>query len=502
MVKRTFRITGGIRGSAIIMALMAAVVLITLALAIVSLSLSNLDVNQADAMNNDAYYAAEAGVNNAIEQLKQEVADYYNDMVGADSGDFDYLYDRFFSEINSRADRHFIPPSLNDGLTPETEFSWAVSTEDENVGEFFISSTATAPDKSKYRVVAKLYVKRLDISQPSWIEIDDQEAAYKIGGTLTLNSGYGVYNGGNVIASALNNPKNQYYYVQPPGEFQIRPGTANTINDCLEYPSYNNPSLTPTYVVTTNNTELNGNTVNPATGKKLFEEKNAVIVSNPGISFKIGWGNLVKGTVIYQRGSGTLTLSCSNTNNTITCYSDGNVVTNSGPVYADIYCRGNVSTSGDFHGNIVCDGNCTEACNTFVGSLICGGSINCNGGLQGSFFAVGQITINNGNQGNNVVYSKTKIVLGSGNYQNVVLFSGGDIDITGGSSLTGSICAKGNVNQNSWLTLNYSKSAIQDIITSKDNSFFFENLGGGGGEIVGDSNIIVGQEITAIGRVN
>ncbi len=498
MVKKTLTVLKGIHGSALIIALVTTVVLATLAIAIISITMVNLTANQADALNNDAYYAAESGVTSALEQLKSEVLGYYGEMIAADSTQYGILYENFFTNINDRADDNFNEPLFGDGLTTETTFTTGGYDPANDVYEFLVSSTATAADNSQYRVDAKLYIMRVDISAPTWLTLDD--VAYKIGGTFTLNAGYSVINGGNVIASALYNPKNIYYSVQPPGKFILSPGVSDTINDCLEYPSYTNPVLTPTYTVTTNNMELNGNTINPATGKKLFEEKNAVIVSNPGISFKIGWGDLDPSIVIYKKGSGTLTLSCSNTNHTIRCYSDDKVVVSNGPVYADIFCRGDITTSGNFHGDVISDGNCINTCNTYYGTMIVQGSINANGGLHASFFAEGPITINNGNQGNNVIYSKTKISVGNGNYQNVVMFSGGAIDINGGSSLTGAIIAKNNVTQNQWLTLSYSRSAIEAIMNDANNEFFFS--GGEGGEIeVEGGSVIVDQEVTAIGRL-
>lgn len=495
MIKRTFKILNGVHGSAMIVALVTTVVLATLALAIITLTMGNLTVSQSDALNNDAYYAAESGVNSALELLKGEVLDYYHQMAEASSNEYSNLYDNFFAGISNNAQNHFefVKPLFGGGLTIEdTTFTVGGFDSSNNVGELLISCTAKASDDSHYRVDAKLYVKRVDVSTPSWLVIDD--VAYKIGGTLNLNSGYGVYNGGSVITSAFNNPKNIYFYVQPPGKFVINPNTYDSINDSLTYPSYSNPVLgTPDVYVTVNNTVL---------GCGSFPTNRPIIIeSAPGISFTVGNGtDIYPGSIIYKRGAGTLTLSTSNSNHTFTAFSDGNVVTKNGPVYANIYCRGDVSTSGNFHGNVYADGNCINACNTFVGTMIVNGTLNCNGGLTGSFFAGGALTINNGVNGNSVIYSKTSITLGNGNYANAVLFSGGSINVNGGSSLTGAIIAKGSVNQNAWLTLSYSRAAVEAIMNDPNNSFFF--AGAGGGDVNDDEDIIVDQEITAIGRQN
>lgn len=506
MLKRTLKELKNSHGAAIVMALMAAVVLVVLALAIVTLSMGNLNVNQTDAMNNDAYYAADSGANSAVEQLKQVVADYYKEMASADSGTYDSLYNNFFANIKTRARDNWInnlqEPEFED-LTTETTFLDVNDTGD-NVGEFVIKSISTAPDGSKYRVDAKLYVKRLDVNKPTWYEFFTKngpysDTAYLVGGNLTLNSGYGVYNGGDVFVSGLINPKNQYYYVQPPGTFNIESGAATAIKDTIVYPSYSNPTIgTPTIHVTVNNTILK-------TGS-FPTDKPIIIDSAPGISFTVGGGtDIYPGSIIYKRGAGTLTLATSNANHTITAYSDGDVVTTNGPVYANIYCRGNVSTSGNFHGNVIADGNCTNTCNTFVGTMMVNGSLTASGGLTGSFYAGGPLSITNGVTGNSIIYSKTKISLGSGSYKNAVLFSGGDIDINGGSSLTGAIWAKGNVNQNSWLTLNYSRATVEAIL--QDNEIFFgggssSSGSSGGGGSASYKDIIVDQKVTAIGPVH
>ena len=473
------------RGSAIIMALVTMVVLLVLGLAVATVSLGTLKNNVVDAANNDAFYAAESAVTSAIEQLKYEVSSYYTQMLEAQRSEYAPLFANFFSGINGNAQLHFAEPVFED-VTTQTAFSTGSFDNTESICEFLISCTATAADGSEYRVDGKLYVKKVDVSTSGgvWLEMDD--AAYKVGGTLKLLSGFGVYDGGDVITSVFSNPNKCYYSVEPPGILKIQP---STINNCLTYPSYTTPTISnPDVYVTVNNTILkNGSfpTNRPVT-----------IVSAPGVSFKIdGSTSIYPGSVVYSRGNLTASPSMTATS-PITCYCDGNFIASNGPVYANVYARGNVTTSGNFHGTIYCDGSATIG-NSFHGTVISGSNLTLSGGLNGSFYAAGQININNGDQGNAVIYAGTKIVLGSGNYQNVVLFSGGDIDITGGSSLTGAIIAKGNVNQNAWLTLTYSSSVIQAIRDNlPQNEFFFS----GGGEAELDEEVFMGQSITAQGR--
>ena len=84
------------RGSAMVFALVTMTVLILLGMAIVVLSSGTLNVNTADAQNNNSYYAGEAGVNSAIAHLKYEVMRYYNDMLESNGSAYTALYSGFF----------------------------------------------------------------------------------------------------------------------------------------------------------------------------------------------------------------------------------------------------------------------------------------------------------------------------------------------------------------------------------------------------------------------
>ena len=109
-----------IRGTAIIMALITMTVLLLLGLAVATLSMGTLKANTADATTNDSYYAAEAGVNNAIDQLKLEVARYYKGMMDAQGTVYNGLYNNFASGIAVNAQTNFSEPAFSGGSTSTT----------------------------------------------------------------------------------------------------------------------------------------------------------------------------------------------------------------------------------------------------------------------------------------------------------------------------------------------------------------------------------------------
>lgn len=481
------------RGSAIIMAMVTMVVLLLLGLAVATVSLGMLKINTADATTNNAYYAARSAITSAIEQLKYEVSSYYTQMQTVPYSEYGTLYANFFSGINTNAQSHFAEPVF-DNVTTQTTFEMGSFDETDSVCEFLISSTATTADHLKYLVSGKLYVKKVDLSKSggTWLEVDD--AAYKVGGTLSLSkSGFEVH-GGNVVTSVFSNPRGKSYTIDPPGQMILDPNTASSINNCLTYPSYTTPTLgAPDLYVTVNNTTL---------GWGSFPtDRPVVITSAPGVSFTISGGTTIyPGSVVYCRGSKlTLMTNMPSGSPPIYCYSDGDLTASNGYLNANMYCRGNATTSGNIEGNITCDGSALIG-GTFIGGTVkAGDSITVSGGYDANYYADGDISISNGLKGNNhVVYAGGNLTISGGANANAVFFSGGDITIESGPTVTGAVIAKGNATQSSWFTVNYSHSVIEAIINDPDNASFFG--GGTGGVEPLDEDVFISQKITAQGR--
>lgn len=462
------------RGSAIVMALVTLAILMVLGLAVATVSLGTLRNNIADASNNDAYYAAESAVTSAIEQLKYEVSAYYTQMLTVPASEYGALYSNFFSGINSNADLHFAEPTFVNVMT-RTAFSTGSFDAAKSKCEFLVSCTATAGDGSKYRVDGKLYVKKIDVSKKSgiWLPMDvESNVALMAGGTLTNTDGFTV-DGGNVRASIFVNPRQTQWYLGysiSGGDAQADPSTASKINNCLTYPGFTTPPISgsDTYPVTVNNTTLNWS-FNPGRAVK--------IISPDNVSFTIDSScRPYSGTDVYSGGN--LTLGCVMTGN--------------------IYIHGTatIPSSCTLSGNIYCDGDVKVNGAVITGTIISGGSVSYTGGnLHGSIFAAKEISVANVTISPNcVLYGGTKVSFNGGNY-NAVVFSGGEV-AAGGMTITGAVITK-NINLNKgWLTINYSPSHIAAVKNNPQNAFFFS----GGGTTELDTDVFMGQSITAQGR--
>jgi hypothetical protein len=173
-------------------------------------------------------------------------------------------------------------------------------------------------------------------------------------------------------------------------------------------------------------------------------------------------------------------------------YISGDVVLNSGGnVYADIYCDGNLNNKGrELWGNVYCKGNITMT----------------GGQIRGSMFAEGSISIDSAGGIGGVIYSCTELRLGSWQASGIY-FSGGDVVITGHPGITGMLIAKENVyfsSSGGWPRVHFQKNYIDNVKNDPDNAFFFGGGSGGlgGGGAAPTSDVIQGQSITAVGRVN
>jgi hypothetical protein len=173
-------------------------------------------------------------------------------------------------------------------------------------------------------------------------------------------------------------------------------------------------------------------------------------------------------------------------------YISGDVVLNSGgSVYADIYCDGNLTNKGrELRGNVYCKGSITMT----------------GGQIRGSMFAEGPISIVSAGGDGGVIYSCTELRLGDWQASGIY-FSGGDVAITGNPGITGMLIAKGNVyftSSSGWPRVHYQQNYIDKVKNDPDNAFFFGggSGGSGGGGNTPTSDVIKGQTMTAIGRIN
>ncbi|MGI5850247.1 MAG: hypothetical protein ACOX8Q_09345 [Christensenellales bacterium] len=480
------------RGSAIIMALVTMTVLIILGLGVATLSIGTLKANRADAATNTAYYAANAGVNSAIEQLKYETANYYSAMMHAQSAEYWSLYNNFFANISSSAQLHFAEPAI-DGVTTVTTFATGGFDTTQNICEFLVSCTATASDGTKYAVNGVLNIKKVDVrtvQQYVWIT---DNAAVKSGGTLNLESKNSVtVVGGNIIVGNLSyTEKDGLPYSITGGELIIDPSVGSTINDMLTYPSYSDPVLVDGIYYSQKETINWSNLPEPPVS----------IVTAEGVDIKISSCTVPEGT-IYIRGNANIS------NCTVNCdiYCDGNItISNYSSISGNIYCRGNVYlTNTDAGGNIFCDGFVDYNNGTLSASIYSGNGITVHNGItSGNMFSPAEIIIENTDVTDGIIYSSAKLTLGSGN-MTAVFFSGSSVEFMGDATVNGTVVAKNDIyfkvdaTKDLFVDYYYSEETINNIVYDPKNSFFFTLPSGA----KLDEDVILDQAVTAVGRIN
>lgn len=478
------------RGSAIIMALVVMTVLMLLGLGVTVISMTVLKTNTTDASNNDAYYAAEAGVNSAIEQLKYETSAYYNELLNAPSAQFTALYNGFLNAICNNAAQHFIEPHI-EGVITQTVFTAVSFDEAQSVCEYAVSCTAYIADGSSYVVNGTLFVKRLNLWPTPFNWINDN-AAIKAGGTLDLETKNSVdVTGGNILVSNIvYDPNNSNPYTIVGGELIIDPFLADKIQDVLEYPSFQTVTIS------------NPDVIIPSDGSINWSGLTAPIsvVTADASDMHFSACTIPEGTV-YVKGSVHL-------NNCIVngdLYVDGDAyINNYTSINGNIYCRGNVFIdNATIDGQIYCDGAVDFNNGMLNSTIYCDTSIVVhNGTSSGNMFSTGPITIENANITDGIVYSKTKLTIGTGD-MTAIFFSGGDIEFTGDVNVNGTVIAKNNIffkndaNKDLYVNYQYSEETVEDIVTNPDNSFFFTIPG----ELHMGEEIFIDESVTAVGRV-
>ena len=243
-MKRKGNLLRNRKGSAILSAVIIMVVLALLGIAVTTMSLSTLQKNNTDMSNNEAYYASESGVASAIEHLKYEVISYYKLMSDAEGTDYSYLYNNFFTGINSNAQVNFIEPDI-DEVSTQTLFYTGNFDDTDNVCEFRIVCVSTTADDSKYQVEANVYVKKIDIKASSSGEFVLIDNAAIIAGNLldiSKHSGFTV-NGGDVIVKDITYNSSWVPYTINGGALYLNPVIGNSVKNILNYQSYSDPVI-------------------------------------------------------------------------------------------------------------------------------------------------------------------------------------------------------------------------------------------------------------------
>lgn len=493
MIKRKKLHIKNCRGSAIIMALIVMTVLVLMGLAVATLSMGTLKSNTTDATNNDAYYAAEAGINSAIEQVKYEAFAYYNAMLDAETGEYGALYDNFFNGINYNTQAHFVEPKLTN-VTTQTTFTTGSYDDVTKICEFLITCRATATNGLTYDVHGSVLVKKVDVANSQSVVFKVDNAAIKAGGTLALEKKNGVTaNDGNIIVAELTHShKWGLPYIINGGNFFLNPNVGQTIYDVLTYDSFSDPVLEDIdLIVTQSDTTL--------TWAHVPKEP-VCITSNPEIDIHIANCTMPNG-VIYSKGD----MHVNNCTMYADLYVDGNIHVNNCSVYGNIYIRGNFDgNNAQIHGRIYSDGYIYYNNGALYGSAYAGNGIDIhNASSSGSLFSPKLVKIMQTGVTSAVVYSSEKIEIGNCSI-NAIVFSGADIELTHSLSVSGCVIAKNDIyfttDSNKHMTVNYSPSTIEDILSDTDNDFFTTQTGPGEPEL--NEDVFISQTITPVGRSN
>ncbi len=469
-------------------------ILILLGGAVIILSAGTLNANASDAQTNNAYYAAESSVTNAIEQIKYEASCYYTNMLASEGAEFISLFNGFFADINNNARLNYIEPAIS-GVTTLTTFTTGTYDTVTDVCEFLISCTATAADGTRYIVDGKTYIKRIDVrtvALTNWITPD---AAIKAGGTLDLESknSVNVTNGDIIVSTLSYSLKNDLPYVITSGDLIVDPNTAETINDVLTYSSYIDPVMQEVdLLVTENNYTINWANMPPAP---------VSITTAEDISLHFTACTIPEG-IVYVKGD----LNLSNCVVEGDIYCDGNIdMNNYCSVGGNIYCRGDMTiTNVDISGEIYCDGtvsfnNGTQNANIYAGTSIDVHTATCDGNL----YSPGPIVVDGTTVTGGIIYSSTKLTIGRGS-TTAIFFSGGDIEFTGDVYVDGTVIAKNNIyfkvdaNLDLYVDYYYSAETIDEIINDTNNSFFFTVPG----QTQLNEDIFAGDSVTAVGRIS
>jgi len=489
MIRRISKSSFNNKGSALVMALVIMTILIILGLAVATLSLGTLLSNTEDAENNEAYYAAEAGVNSAIEQIKYEASRYYSAMLVSSGNDYSLLLNNFFNNIKVNSEAYFVEPDIS-GITTQTTFTTGAFDPVESICEFIVSCNATSPDGAGYVIDGKIYIKKIDVNASGGELILVDNAALIAGNLLNIRKNCGfVINGGDALVKEVIYDCSWVPYLINGGNLYITPSIGDSVTEILNYTSYTDPDMTNPDTVVTSHTTFNWNNIPPSP---------ISIISTPGADIHVNSCIITSG-VIHSGGD----IHMNNGIFTVDLYSDGDIHINNCTINGNIYCRGN------FYGN-----------NAVInGSVISEGAVDWhNGALNGSVYgeygvhikdasgigdviSPGLVEINRTAINGGLVYSSTKVLVGDCSIK-AVIYSLGDVEINKSMSIQGAIIAKNDVfynKNNVYFTINYSQQIIENILEDTDYSFFSPV---GGAQNTLDSGVFVSQEIAPIGRTN
>lgn len=478
------------KGSSLITTLIVMIVLVLLGHAITILSLGTLRSNAADSSNNDAYYSAESAANSAVNYLKYEVVSYYQCMKEASPTQYASLLSNFATNIAYNAQTNFVEPFFDDNTT-NTTFSVGTYDSANNICEFNIQCVSMTPDNSRYQVNASVYVKKIDISITGGALSVPDNAAIITGGLMDLdyNSAIGVI-GGDVIVGGITYEsiqKNKEPYQIVSGNLYVNPSIGDILHDPFVYPSYTDPIINDPDIYAVSDMTINTGNTPPSPVK---------ITTAPGV--KLSLSTNIDDGIIYGQGN----VEIINGSYGADLYCDGNLYMNSCNFDGNIYVRGNfIAESSVLRGDLYCDGNVTWTSGHSEGNIISGGNVYVESASSVcNIVSKGYVTLSSVGVNAGLIYSSLGVSIGNCSVT-ALLYTTGDVVITGGMYLKGAIMGKGDFyfsNGGEHMQMNYAPEFIKQILDEVNQDIF----SGGGTPPSLDSSIFILEKITPIGRVN
>ncbi len=467
------------RGSALVTTFLVLIVLVALGLAMTTLAVANFQQSTTIDNYERNYYSAEGAAQLAVDNLKREVMDYYNDMAiaranTANLSQYNVLYDNFFANIRSNAAASFAEPevAVSEGAGPDTISTTYLAPVkiDSDSYRYTIESTATGARAAR-TVTASIVIKRNGITYiPGSLPPPYGEQSIIAGGTFdrsstdtkvtvsidnALGKGYG-----SVLVGAYKNrdpsvitPEQAYAATSDGLNMKNRtaggwidPSTAMGINWDESYPGFSKPDLASMESLDASSYRSANYTGTSSNWRTLY--------CAGDVSFS-------KSTIGFVR------IYCDGDFNW-----DGGTQTNNTKV--EIYCKGNVTIENlartDF--KIVCDGNVT-----IIGGNSTNVTVYCKGDFTDSstsranaqYYVGGAYAMSGGNfSGKSVVYAEKKLTIGS--VCSGFFYTNGDAVINRGGSLTGQLVAKGDVIIRESYNFKYDASTVNGALANLDGT--------------------------------
>ncbi len=529
--KRNATVLMNNRGSALLTTFLVLIVLVALGLAMTTLAVANYQQSTTIDNYERNYYSAEGAAQLALDNLKREVRDYYNDMAIARANtanltEYNVLYDNFFANIRSNAAASFADPevAVYAGVGPDTVSTTYLTPAkiDSDTYRFTIESTATGARAAR-TVTASIVIKRNGITYiPGSLPPPYGEQSLIAGGTLDLtsasavhiNNSLGTGNGSILVGdyksrnSAITTPEQAYaaetwrdglYMNNRSAGGWIDPMTIMGIAWNESYPGFTKPApavVTPSIAVITN-----GQTVTDSNFPK--DKKNKPIIPSPlylegaaGAFYTVSGMDVTGGGQFVSDKALTLTGGSGykgTSGNWLTLYGGGNVNIGSTTIgYVRLYCDGDFTWGGSASGpvEVYCKGNVTI--NGIVMKnckIVCGGNVSISGGnstdvtlyckgdlndsstnrTNAQYYVGGEYKMTGGNFiGESLVYAEKKLSLES--TCSGFFYTNGDAVIYSGAGITGQLVAKGNVKVNGSFDFKYDGSIVNAALDKLDGT--------------------------------